>query len=292
MDVDPTKNVVAFDVEGGEPYVSDGPTRDDDCVQKIWSRAPFMLKFSARKVLRIHSEWQPSSADADFIRRTFPMAELTYTFTRPGPNGWDAAFAEARRAIVREHSKDAMEQVAGRGELLPILWSQGSPIIETLSLLPYRTLIEGKLHVALATVAMAQDGRIGMNHIALGGLEDRAFDEVLEEAFGELTRGLKVEGLADPARSGEMAMMQRQGPFASSAIALPNFHEQLSSMLGNDHLLVGLPDPDTVLVTPTNSGWVDELQRLVLNSPDTAREFVPSVLAFEPNGLRFVAERQ
>jgi hypothetical protein len=102
---------------------------------------------------------------------------------------------------------------------------------------------------------------------------------------------LRVEGLADPDRSGEMAVLQRQGPFAASAVALPNFHEQMSSLLGGDRMLVGLPDPDTALVTLMESGWVDELQSLVASSPADAREFVPCVLALEPGGLRFLAER-
>ena len=185
----------------------------------------------------------------------------------------------------------AMRHVDEHGELLPILWSQSSPIIATLQMLAHRTFVPGKLHVAMARVAMTPAGRIGMNHVTPALLDGQSFDEVLEEAFAALAQGLRVEGLADPDRTGEVAVLQRQGPFASSAVALPNFHEQMSSLLGGDRMLVGLPDPDTALVTLMESGWADELQSLVMSSPADATEFVPCVLALEPGGLRFIAER-
>ena len=114
MDIDPTTNLVVFDIEGrDEPCIASGPTRDDDCVEQAWSSAPEELRASPHKVTRIYSEWEPSAADADFIRRTFPRAELTFSFERPGPDGWDAALAAARRELEQQ---EAEERCAPRAE--------------------------------------------------------------------------------------------------------------------------------------------------------------------------------
>jgi len=83
-----------------------------------------------------------SAADTDFITRTFPKAALIYSFERPGPGGWYAAFAAARGEIERaagsheaQRAADDMRHVVEQGELLPVLWSRASPKIEMLHLL-------------------------------------------------------------------------------------------------------------------------------------------------------------
>ena len=58
MDPDPTKNVVVFEIEGRRPFVSEGPTRDDGCIKRAWSKAPFLMRLAAGSVARIHSEWE------------------------------------------------------------------------------------------------------------------------------------------------------------------------------------------------------------------------------------------
>lgn len=292
--------MVVFEVHGREPYVASGATRDDDCVRQAWFATPLEHPSAAGKVTRIYSEWQPSAADTDFIRRTFPHAKLTYSFNRPAPDGWEAAFAAARRAMAEAAEREqearaaqSMQHVADHGELVPVLWSQTSAKIQMLQFLPHRDLVPGRLHVALATVAPTPQGRIGMNHLTHAELHDRSFDNMLAAAAASLTGGLRVDGHTDPdlPSRGHLLVLQREGPFASSAVALPDFHEQMATALGDGRLLVGLPDPDTVLVTRMDSGWVDELQRAVLASPCPAGELVPSVLALESTGLRLLAER-
>ena len=65
----------------------------------------------------------------------------------------------------------------------------------------------------------------------------------------------------------------------------------MATALGGDRLIVGMPDPDTVLVTRADSGWVEDLRHAVLGSACPSSELVPSLLAFEPSGLRMLAER-
>lgn len=103
-DVDPTRNVVVFDIAGREPYDASGPTRADDCIQQIWASAPAAIRSAAARVRRVYSEWEPSRADTQFIESTFPGVYLTWSFDRPAPDGWDAAFAAARIELERAMS--------------------------------------------------------------------------------------------------------------------------------------------------------------------------------------------
>ncbi|HEX6681238.1 MAG TPA: hypothetical protein VF062_00470 [Candidatus Limnocylindrales bacterium] len=292
MNIDPSTNMVVFEIRGlSEPHVTSGATRDDYCIQRAWMALPVDHRSAAPHVSQIYSEWQPSPADAEFIRNTFPRANVTFSFERPGPDGWDAALASARLTIEQATSQrdgGGAQQATGRqeAELLPVLWSRTSPNSSMLQFLPHHDLVPGRLHLALAEVAMTPDGRIGMNHVTHAQLGDRPFGDMVAAAAGALAAGLRIDGHTDPDRpeKGDLLVLRREGPFASSAVALPNFHDRMASALGGaGGLLVGLPDPDTVLVTRIDSGWVGELRHAVLASPCPSSELVPSVLAFEPS---------
>lgn len=301
MSTDPSTNMIAIEVRGhSEPFVVSGPTRDEDCVQRAWYAVPVDHRSEGRNVTRIYSEWQPSAADAAFIERAFPEAAVTYSFERPGPDGWEAAFAEVR-AVIEQAGRDReaqrvvgnMEHVSEHGELLPVLWSRTSPKFEMLEFLPHREVVPGHLLVALATVAMTPDGRIGMQHVAHAAMGSLSFEDAWAEAAETLVKGLRVDVHSDPGRpgKGQLLVLRREGSFASSAVALPDFQRQMAAALGDDRLIVGMPDPDTVLVTRTDSGWFEDLRHAVLGSPCPSSEMVPSLLAFEPAGLRMLAER-
>lgn len=278
MNIDPSTNMVVFELRGHpEPHVSSAPTRDDHCIRRAWLALPVDHPRAAAEVTRIYSEWQPSAADAEFIEQTFVNANVTYSFERPGPEGWDAAFAQARQTI---------EQAGGQreAELLPVLWSSTSPNAGMLRFLPHQDLVPGRLHLALAEVTVKADGRIGMSHLTHAQLGERPFGEMVSEAAGALTGGLRVDVHTDPDQpgKGELLVLRREGPFASSAVALPDFADRMAEVLGGGGLLVGLPDPDTVLVTRMDSGWAGELRHAVLASPCPSSELVPSVLSYEP----------
>jgi hypothetical protein len=147
--------------------------------------------------------------------------------------------------------------------------------------------------VALATVAMTPDGRIGMQHVARAAMGDMSFEDAWAEAAETLVKGLRVDVHQDPGRpeKGQLLVLRREGPFASSALALPDFRRQMAATLGDDRLIVGVPDPDSLLVARADSGWVEDLRHAVLGSPCPSSEMVPSLLAFEPAGLRLLAER-
>ncbi|MCX7358547.1 MAG: hypothetical protein NT015_10460 [Alphaproteobacteria bacterium] len=100
QNVDPTSNIVVFDIAGRDPWDSEGPTRTDDCVRRIWADAPPGVRAAAGRVRRVYSEWEPSDGDKQFIETTFPGVYLTWSFTRPtDPDGWNAALAAARAQL-------------------------------------------------------------------------------------------------------------------------------------------------------------------------------------------------
>jgi hypothetical protein len=162
-----------------------------------------------------------------------------------------------------------------------------------LQYLPHHAIVPERLFVALATVAPTPQGTIGMNHLAHGGLEGRAYGDLMGQAATNLANNLRVEGRSDPARpdKGELVVVQRTGPFASSALALPDFHARMSGLLGQDELTVGVPEPDTVVVTVAGSGWEPEVEQAVLRSPCPPSEMVPTVLSVTSGGVRILAER-
>jgi len=160
--------------------------------------------------------------------------------------------------------------------------------------LPHHPLVPGRLFVALATVAQTPHGTIGMNHVTHAGLEGRQFADMMGEAVTNLTQGLQIEGRSDPARpdKGNLVVLRRSGPFAASALALPGFRERVAAVAGSEHLLAGVPEPDTLVLTGINSGWAPEVEQSVLRSPCEPSEMVPTLLSLTPSGIQIEAERQ
>ncbi|WP_027344863.1 hypothetical protein [Hamadaea tsunoensis] len=303
MSTDPSTNMVAFEVQGHpEPFIASGPTQDEYSIQRAWYAVPLDHATAAAAVTRIYSEWQPSAADEEFIGRTFPQVAVTYSFERPErPDGWPDAFAAVQRQLAAAQESRAaaeavenMNRTAEHGELLPVLWSSTSPSIGMLEHLPHAEVVPGRLRVAVAAVAPTPQGKIGMSHVTYAKLGDDPFADLFDTAARTLVQGLKVDGHADERHpeKGQLLVLRREGMFASSAVALPDFHRQMSAALGADDLVVGLPDPDTVLVTRADSGWVGELHQAVLESPCPVSELVPVVLAFDGTAPpRLLAER-
>ena len=302
MNSDPSTNLVVFEIKGiREPFIVQRPTEDVHCVEQAWWAAPVDHRKAARKVTRIYSEWQPSKDDIAFIEQTFPKAQLTFSFRRPvTPDGWTAAYVAAREKMkaaaderAAKQAAQNMKHVSATGELLPVLWSRTSLRSAMLEYVPHWDVVPGHLHVALATVAITPTGTVGMNHLTRASLGDRPFEEVFRGAAGSLAKGLRINSHRDAGRPdrGDLLVLQRDGVLASSAVALPDFHRQMAHVLGHDDLVVGLPDPDTVLVARSDSGWADEVRQTVLTSAGQASELVPCVLAYGAAGVRMLDER-
>jgi hypothetical protein len=112
--VDPELNVVVLEVvEDGKcrKLVGRGPTRDDRCVEAITLAILKAGAVTPDVVRRLYSEWEPTASDTSFLARTFPSAQLTYSFPRPSAGDWPRAFARARAiigdAVEREHPPES-----------------------------------------------------------------------------------------------------------------------------------------------------------------------------------------
>lgn len=310
MNTDVSTNVVVFQLRrpSGERAVASGPTQAEDCVRQAWAAASQQYQAAPWEVTALHSEWEPSAADRRFIENTFSSAQVTYNFARPGPDGWEAAFAAARQTMAEHEQREQQaakreqmarveqdsQHVAEHGQLLPVLWSHRSPQRDMLALLPCQELVPGRLFVTVATIARTPNGKIGMHHVTKGGLKGRSFAGLMEAAMEQLNTGLRAEVRNDPARPelGDLAWVRRDGPFAASAVALPNFHEFMSNALGTDRLVVGLPEPDTLIAVPeASAAATDLLRRSVLGTQCPPSPLVPTLLSVTRSGYTVLAER-
>lgn len=303
MDADPSRNLVVFELRrgGGQRALAEVPTRDDDGLRQAWEQVRREHDATAAEVSSLYSEWEPSADDVRFVRETFAGADMSYSFERPGPDGWGPALEGARHAMVEAAHEQAgraaaegMREVGENGELLPVLWSHGSPRSGMLEFLPHVDVVPGQLCYSLATVGPTSRGTIGMSHVTESGLSGRPFDDLVAEAFGALAGGLQVNCYNDDANPERVTLLRldREGSFASSAVAMPDFHERMSELLGEDDLLVGLPEPDTLVVTGARSSWADDVRRMVLESPCPATELIPTLLRLNRSGMTVEAQRQ
>ena len=101
-DSNPEVNLVAMEVlEDGRPtrYIGHGPTRQTNCVQLVIEELISTASLRVADVTEIYSEWQLSGADADYLARHVPNAQVTWSFRRPADGNWEAALAVARRKM-------------------------------------------------------------------------------------------------------------------------------------------------------------------------------------------------
>jgi hypothetical protein len=288
--MDPTQNVVVFELdrEFRENAAAGAPAMADDCVRQAWDTVRLDGHVRADEVTALYSDWEPSVADARFIAETFPTAEVSYSFRRPEPSGWEEAFAEARR-LMAEASRQEGDDVEQAGELLPIVWSDAAPFC-LLEALPHRRLIPDTLAVATAWVAPTPRGTIGMDHLTYHTqreIGDLTVEDLLDIAFDNLRTGLRIEG--ERSELGDLVTMHRPGSLAAAAVALPDFHERLSDILSDDRLVVGLPCQEYLLVTGAGSTeLVEHVKEAVLSSPHAPGELLPTVLLVERTGMRLL----
>ncbi|GAA5199837.1 hypothetical protein GCM10023322_76350 [Rugosimonospora acidiphila] len=302
MNADPTTNMMVFLLARGEGEhaMAAGPTQADDCARRAWAQVSREYQARPDEVSEIYSEWEVSDDDNHFIAVTFPRARLSHSFSRPTNGDWASAFASAGQAIQqaqqRQEAQDAvgrMEHVREHGELLPVLWSASAPNTPLMrSTMPYWALVQERLFFALATVGQTPNGNIGMNHLTNEG-HRQAGSPPLPELFGQaadgLRRGLRIDSHA--AEQGQLLTMRRAGGMAASAVALPDFHQRMSQLLGDERIVVALPGPDELAVAGAGSGWPETLRQMVLSSPYPTNELAPSLLLIDRSGIQLLAER-
>jgi hypothetical protein len=299
VDTDPASNVVVFQLSRGqdESVAAHGPTIADDSVRQAWDLAQREHGARPEDVVALMSEWEPSAADNVFIERTFPGAAVYYTFPRPDPHRWPDALAAARRQMeekAAERVHDRCEELQREGELLPMLWSESSPQIDLLAAMPHYTLVADGLHVSLAMVGSAPNGRIGISHLTHHHFgeegvwgEAGTFEELYEAACANLAAGLRIEEYDNGVLN-----MHREGTLAAPAVCLPDFHSYVSGLVGEERFVVGLYCPQHLLIAAESSPHADTVRSMIMETDYPASESVPSLLRVDRRGITILAERR
>jgi hypothetical protein len=293
VDTDPSSNVVVFQLWRGRDVHAAGhaPTVAEDCVRQAWESARYQHDARPEDVVSLHSEWEPSVADSFFIETTFPNAAVYYTFPRPDPDRWLEAFDAARRQLGAVGTR----QANGRDdELLPMLWSESSPQADLLATMPHRTLVPGGLHVSLAMVGPTPGGGLGISHLSHDKVgpagiwgEAGTFEDLYEIACATLAAGLRIDaydnGLLD---------MHREDSLAAPAVALPDFHEQICDLVGEERFVVGIPCPQHLIIAAGSSPHVRRVRSMVMASEYPSSEMIPCLLGVDRRGIALLAERR
>jgi hypothetical protein len=305
VDVDLTHSPVAFVLrrsDGDQMVTAQVPTRDPDCVRQAWAAVQRSDQARAVDVLAVLNCWEPSASDARFIAQTFPGAEITHTFARPAPDGWEKAFDEVRRTAREATQKKQLAEVIRRTEeeqnnkLLPVLCGPSSSRGEAvMSFVAHQPLIPEKVYVTLAMTGWLPYGKIGMSwltHHLYRELGEPPFADLLDLAAPNLGEGLNIE--VNGSEYGKLLRLHHDSPtgMAGSAVVLPGFHERMSSILEADRLIVGIPCPDDLLVAGADSGLAaEEVRRMTLDSEYSDGFLGPSVLLMDPTGISLLADR-
>jgi hypothetical protein len=267
VDIDPRTNVVVFQLRRGKEkhLVGRAPTLAEDGVAQAWDAVEQLHQARAKHVIALHTEWEPTAADAEFIAATFPGATATHHFVRPAADGWDAAFVAAGIAL--------------RAELRPVLWSESSPAASGLQEVPHWPVAGGRLHLALAVVTS-----VGTYHVEYSQLGEISFDDLMADTCRAVAGDLAFEERED-------GLLAVSGRHVAAVACLPEFYRRLADALGVERLAVGLLSADEVLVAAAGSSLAERIEKDVLAADDAGGELVPCLLLIEGDRIEVLAER-
>ena len=294
MNIDPSVNVVVFELNRNgktETVMAQGNTKAADCVQKVWLELKQKHRITEAEVNQIYSEWEPSADDIAFIEQIFPKIKVSYSFERPLTDDWDAAMADAAQIMARSMSKETNQATASdanSAELLPVLRNADS----FSDIVASRPLIPG-LALFLANVGPTSRGTLGIEYVMLGKLEQEQIDpeELWKHSFDNLMKGLSV----NVAKDGEQSffILKRQGGMASGAIGLADFRENVVGWIGSNRAIIGIPDPDTLIICAANSPLLSRIQQQILNSKYSGPvNLTPALLLLDNDRLSLDRKRE
>lgn len=276
--------------------------RDDDAVRRAWQRVVAEHGVRADEVTGVAAQWQPSARDAAFIAETFGDVEQYYIFGRPDEDGWEKAFATARRFNEEANRKLEEERLAeaARGivestkdaTVLPVLRSAslpGSDFVKKTR--PYWPVVGDAIYATLARVALTPRGTVGMGHVLHSQVtDDEDFARQAAEAVAAVMEGLVVEGLADEDGDAVFRLSRRDGFLAAGAICLSDFHDRIAEITGWSELVVAITCPDHLYVAPAGSAAAEKLRVNVAEAEVEDRELRPTLLRCTADGLELLLE--
>lgn len=173
------------------------------------------------------------------------------------------------------------------------------PVLRTTTptspLAAYRTLIPDRLYLVIAHVTPTHGG-LGIDWVRSSQLVGTkvTFDDLLEEAFANLTAGLQVAVLSSEDGSNSALQIAGVGvrQMAAAAVASPGFREQVAQPLGGQRFLAGITGHDHLHVVRADSddGW-DAMEQFVFDAETHDQDLAPTLLLLEPDGMRIVAQK-
>lgn len=282
MPADMSRNMVVFELDRNgtlDRVIGQGPTTAPDSVRVAWGEVQAKHHAKEQEVRRIYSEWELSADDEQFVADHFPDAEITYSFTRPADGNWAMALDDARRQTEQAMARQATDEAqAMRGRApLPVLRDLDglSSAIEHVSLTP-------ELGLFLAYVGTTERGATGIEYVTHTMIKERRLQvtTLWDEARSSLIHGLQVRGIQEEGQ--HFVALDRAGGFAASAVGLPDFVEQARTWVGDQRLIVGLPNLDTLLVCAATSPMAHRIEQIVLQSDyQGAVNLTPCVLLYD-----------
>jgi hypothetical protein len=299
-------NVVAFRYGPADQVaLAHVPARANDGISQAWQNVLGQHRILSNQIVEVHAEWEPTAADYEFIGENFPhLPRVTFNFERPESGDWDAALRQA--AAIRAAAMDKMHaQQATANPGAPLTDPEAPeplaiPMLRMVTSPPplsaYRTLLPNQLYVLVARAAPTPHGTLALNwvlqnQLAVTGV---AFDDLLDEAFANLAAGLTTTGYSLGDGSGtdilEITGHDTVHPTAA-AIAMPNFREQIASILGGDRFLVAISCHERLQVARADSEvGTTALKEMVFAHEQQQEGVVPTLLLIEPHGMRIVAQ--
>jgi len=286
-------NLVAFELrrEGRiDRVVGRGQTKALDGVRVAWLEVQQEHHAREGEVLRIYSEWELSTDDQRFVTAQFPDAELTYSFARPADDAWDAALEGARRsteAAAAGQALDAAKTIGGRA-LLPVLRNA-----DALSDVIAHSPLTPELGLFLAHVGTTAAGGRGIEYLTTVMVKEQKLKvkKLWEQAFTTLKHGLSIHAVEEDGR--RCFVLEREGDFAAAAIGLPDFAEHAAGWAGERQLIVGLPNPDTLIVAAANSPMARRVEEIAFASDyQGAVNLTPCVLLVQGKKITLQAKQQ
>jgi hypothetical protein len=155
----------------------------------------------------------------------------------------------------------------------------------------HRALAPG-LGVFLAEVGTTPRGMIGIDYVTVARLEERSGDagRLWRQAYSNLASTFKVEAAEFDGQP--LFILRRAEGMAASAIALPDFSDSAAEWTGSRRLMLGIPDPDTLLLCAAGSPVVRHLREATLGSPYAgAVNLTPCLLLLDHRRLSLEARR-
>lgn len=299
MDADPTKNMIVFEVKRlwkKERFIEPAPTQAMDGIKTAWRAVQNKTGARPSQVRQIYSEWEPSKEDAAFISKTFPEAQVSYSFARPtATDGWQEALEGVSNTIHTAANKRRLSEAKERrdkgvAKLFPVLrtFEAGDFFAEAIVHRP----IGADLAVFLAYVGPTPEGNIGFDYVTRNSVDTSALStlRLFEASWKNLRSGLQVSVQKKDEEA--LFVISHPSDMGTSALCLPDFYEQARSWIGYEELFVAFPNPSRLFLTRSGSPLISTLRQAVEQSAYwDAVALTPACYILNSSGLTWVAAR-